>query len=34
VRVKAAYRLWVTAAERDAMRRQLDRCVVADVRAP
>jgi hypothetical protein len=29
VRVKAAYGLWVTAAERDAMRRQLDRCVVA-----
>jgi hypothetical protein len=34
VRVKAAYALWVTAAERDAMRRQLDRCVVAEVRAP
>ncbi|MGV8977173.1 MAG: HNH endonuclease family protein [Cellulomonas sp.] len=32
VRVKAAYGLWVTAAERDAMHRQLGRCVVADVR--
>ena len=29
VRVKAAYGLWVTAAERDAIARQLDRCVVA-----
>ncbi|NMM32203.1 MAG: HNH endonuclease [Cellulomonas sp.] len=34
VRVKAAYVLWVTAAERDTMRRQLDRCVVAEVGAP
>lgn len=30
VRVKAAYGLWVTPAERDAIGRQLDRCVVAD----
>ncbi|WP_203669637.1 HNH endonuclease family protein [Cellulomonas pakistanensis] len=29
VRVKAAYGLWVTHAERDAMSRQLDACVVA-----
>lgn len=29
VRVKAAYGLWVTAAERDAMDRTLDGCVVA-----
>jgi len=29
VRVKAAYGLWVTPAERDAVSRQLDRCVVA-----
>ncbi len=29
VRVKAAYGLWVTAAERDAMGRELNRCVVA-----
>lgn len=29
VRVKAAYGLWVTAAERDAIAHQLDRCVVA-----
>lgn len=29
VRVKAAYGLWVTPAERDAMARWLDRCVVA-----
>ena len=28
VRVKAAYGLWVTAAERDAMARELDRCEV------
>jgi len=28
VRVKAAYGLWVTAAERDALDRELDRCVV------
>ena len=34
VRVKAAYGLWVTAAERDTMRRQLDRCVVAEVGVP
>ncbi|CAN5357345.1 hypothetical protein BH11ACT1_BH11ACT1_02220 [soil metagenome] len=34
VRVKAAYGLWVTAAERDAMRHQLDRCVVAAARTP
>ncbi len=30
VRVKHAYGLWVTAAERDAIRRELGRCVVAD----
>lgn len=30
VRVKAAYRLWVTQAEHDAMDRQLDGCVVGD----
>lgn len=30
VRVKAAYGLWVTQAERDAMARQLDACVVAE----
>jgi hypothetical protein len=30
VRVKAAYGLWVTQAERDAMSRQLDRCVVGN----
>ncbi len=30
IRVKAAYGLWVTPAERDAMDRQLDTCVVAD----
>lgn len=30
VRVKAAYGLWVTQAEYDAMDRQLDKCVVAD----
>lgn len=30
VRVKAAYGLWVTAAERDAIDRELDRCVVVD----
>lgn len=29
IRVKAAYGLWVTAAEHDAMDRQLDRCRVA-----
>ncbi len=29
IRVKAAYDLWVTQAERDALDRQLDRCVVA-----
>ncbi len=28
--VKAAYGLWVTAAERDAIDRELDRCVVVD----
>ncbi len=28
VRVKAAYGLWVTAAERDALERELGRCVV------
>jgi hypothetical protein len=30
IRVKAAYGLWVTQAEHDAMDRQLDTCVVAD----
>jgi hypothetical protein len=30
IRVKAAYELWVTQAEHDAMDRQLDTCVVAD----
>ena len=30
VRVKAAYGLWVTSAEHDAMERQLGRCVVVD----
>jgi hypothetical protein len=30
IRVKAAYGLWVTQAEKDAMDRQLDTCVVAD----
>lgn len=30
IRVKAAYGLWVTAAERDALSDQLDRCVVTD----
>ena len=34
VEVKAAYRLWVTAAERDAMDRELDRCEVAPVGEP
>ncbi|KQY22880.1 hypothetical protein ASD16_09715 [Cellulomonas sp. Root485] len=34
VRVKAAYGLWVTAAERDALNRELNRCVVATVRPP
>jgi len=34
VRVKAAYGLWVTAAEHAALERQLDRCVVGTVRAP
>ncbi|MFI2753983.1 HNH endonuclease family protein [Cellulomonas sp. P22] len=29
IRVKAAYGLWVTAAERDAMTRELDRCTTA-----
>ena len=34
VRVKAAYGLWVTAAERDALNRELNGCVVATVRPP
>ena len=34
VQVKAAYRLWVTAAERDALDRELDRCEVAPSGAP
>ena len=34
VRVKAAYGLWVTAAERDALNRELNRCVVATVSPP
>jgi hypothetical protein len=34
VRVKSAYGLWVTAAERDALGRELGRCVVGTVRAP
>ena len=34
VRVKAAYGLWVTAAERDALDRVLGRCVVGTVRSP
>ena len=32
--VKAAYRLWVTSAERDAMDRELDRCEVVPEGAP
>ena len=32
--VKTAYGLWVTAAERDALNRELNRCVVATVRPP
>ncbi|MBO3101031.1 HNH endonuclease family protein [Cellulomonas fengjieae] len=34
VRVKAAYGLWVTAAERDALDRELGRCVVGVARSP
>jgi len=34
VRVKAAYGLWVTAAERDALNRELNGCVVATVSPP
>ena len=34
VRVKAAYGLWVTAAERDALDRELGRCVVGTVKPP
>ena len=34
VGVKAAYGLWVTAAEHDALNRELDGCVVATVRPP
>ncbi|WP_456786289.1 HNH endonuclease family protein [Cellulomonas sp. P5_C5] len=34
VRVKAAYGLWVTAAEHDALNRELNGCVVATVRPP
>ncbi|WP_456824129.1 HNH endonuclease family protein [Cellulomonas sp. P5_E12] len=34
VRVKASYGLWVTAAERDALDRELGRCVVGTVRSP
>ena len=34
VRVKAAYGLWVTAAERDALNRTMGGCVVATVRPP
>ena len=33
VRVKAAYGLWVTRAERDAMERELGRCAVVDTPA-
>jgi hypothetical protein len=34
VEVKEAYGLWVTAAERDAMARELDRCEVVPSGAP
>ncbi|MEZ0446503.1 HNH endonuclease family protein [Cellulomonas sp. ICMP 17802] len=34
VRVKAAYGLWVTAPEHDALDRELGRCVVGTVRSP
>jgi hypothetical protein len=34
VRVKAAYGLWVTAAEGDALNTELSRCVVATVKPP